>query len=833
MIISPPFLPASGLTADDASTPDPMMDFVDEFEIGHHGVWPVTFDRRSHCGIHLDPGTRGAGQAEPVRAIADGEVVAYRVCQNGIPDGTPNPTTGQPELNSNAGFVLLRHKTDTGDGRTIVYYSLYMHLMDMTRQESIVPQPLLKDAPDTGSPNALPKWLLDTTDGKDGVVQPGGSRKVYRKDMLGYVGKHQGVTHLHFEIFMASADKGADFTAWFDKVQIGVKKPTQPTTGDYWGHSYFVISGPQEFYPQPAGMDETWFPRVPGGSLGADDTLYVEAWFHKGQRFTRAWIDKGGNGNATLLTRGPIADPYDSASKHYEYDLYDRAMALYPACPSDGYEMLRFGRILSDHPTLTGAACATWIAVPFDENGTLGYVNIAPDAIKKLSDADFPFFTGWQKVDGENTPFNDAGRCDYATLCRLTGIRDSLPSAQPLEADPNNNNEVDLQLASYVQNTDGVSEKLRGMVFKARSEWDPSCNEERYKDLNDPYGFFGKQKDANPDGYTRFTGFLSKFQFLDKTPLAGQELWFFHPLAFIRHFRKCAWLSASEFKQLLPTEVLREAGAHGLYYEDVAYSRRRADLASTHRTPLNCALRKYSISTPERMAAFFGNSLQETQWLEKLHENNRSMWYYPWDGRGFLQLTHASNYIDYWDFRGRKAQISQTTRDALAHAQTQADQHRAQAQMYLADSVSGVTPVMIGWREQVSAEGQPVTPEDTFAPADSAGSYWAKMGMARYADRPTALERRGVTARRPPDPHHSHPNPPVGKIYYHSMNFRDASAVVNLPSAVGQPNRPFNGYIARCVAYAQALAILAEVKFPDASGVPSLGFPEGRIPRRD
>ncbi|MFS2168597.1 hypothetical protein ACCD09_33280, partial [Variovorax sp. Varisp62] len=77
-------------------------------------------------------------------------------------------------------------------------------------------------------------------------------------------------------------------------------------------------------------------------------------------------------------------------------------------------------------------------------------------------------------------------------------------------------------------------------------------NEERYKDLNDPYGFFGKQKDTNPDGYTKFTDFLAKFQFLDKTPLAGKELWFFHPLAFIRHFRKCEWFAAEEIAQCVP-----------------------------------------------------------------------------------------------------------------------------------------------------------------------------------------------------------------------------------------------------------------------------------------
>ncbi|MEX3986076.1 hypothetical protein AB4Y45_45225, partial [Paraburkholderia sp. EG287A] len=191
MIISPPFLPASGPTASDASKLDPMMDIIDQFEIGHHGVWPVTFDRRSHCAIHLNPGTQGAGRAEPVRAIADGEVVAFRVCKNGIPDGATDSKTGQPLLNSNAGFVLLRHRTDTGDGRTITYYSLYMHLLDMTSQEDIVPQP--NEPPETGSANALPKWLLDTAAGKDGTVQLGCTKRVYRKDILGYVGQHQGV----------------------------------------------------------------------------------------------------------------------------------------------------------------------------------------------------------------------------------------------------------------------------------------------------------------------------------------------------------------------------------------------------------------------------------------------------------------------------------------------------------------------------------------------------------------------------------------------------------------------------------------------------------------
>jgi len=683
MIISPPFLPASGLTCDDASKTDPMMDAVDQFEIGHHGVYPVAFDRRFHCGVHLNPGQ----QTEPVRAIADGEVVAYRVCRNAISDGAIDTSTGQPKLNSNAGFVLLKHTTDTGDGRTITFYSLYMHLLDMSGQQRVVPQPT--SPPEVGSPNALPKWLLDTAEGKSGVVQAGGGKKVYRKDVLGYMGKHQDVPHLHFEIFMTESD----FTAWFDHaghaVQLGNRNPTQPTSKDYWGHSYFVIRGPQEFVAQPAGTNAAWFPRTPGGSIGEHDTLYVEAWFNKGRRYTQAWIDRGNSNKVTLLTPNPVADPYDSATKHYEYDLYDRAVALYPGCPSDGYEMLRFGRILSDQPTLTGAALATWIAVPFNESGTQGYVNVARDAVIKLSDADFPFFKDWQKVSGDNTPFKEDGLCGYDELCRLTGVADPQATTgviQPLEYDRNNDNAANQRLAGYVRHAEGVRAKLRGLVCKARSEWDPSNNDDRYKNLNEPGGFFEKQKDTNPYGYAQFIEFLGKFQFLDKTPLAGQKLWYFHPLAFVRQFRRCGWLSMDDMTRCT-RRTIRERGR-----EVVRVSRNdligRLTNAGDRRPAhlhLNFQLivRKYGISTSTlRLAHLFGQLTAETGRLEFMLEGGEPRYFDKYEpgtdqgkklgntmigdgvrfkGRGLIQLTGRANYEKYGAFRARIFNVDATS----------------------------------------------------------------------------------------------------------------------------------------------------------------------------
>ncbi|KVZ92184.1 hypothetical protein WL22_01430 [Burkholderia ubonensis] len=808
MIISPPFLPVSGLTSNDASRPDPMMDAVDQLEIGHHGVYPVAFDRRFHGGIHLAPNE----QNEPVRAIADGDVVAYRVCKNALSDGRIDSATGQPELNSNAGFVLLRHTTDTGDGRTITYYSLYMHLLDMTEQEDIAPQP--NDPAETGSANALPKWLLDTAEGKDGVVQPGGTKKVYRKDMLGYVGRHQGVRHLHFEIFMADDD----FTAWFEqdghKVQLGEKNPVQPTSGDYWGHTYFVIPGAKDFVPQPAGMSDTWFPRVQGGSIGENDTLYVEAWFNKGRRYTQAWIDRGNSGSVILLTPDPVADPYDDETKQYEYDLYDRSVALYSDCPSDGFEMLRFGRILSDHPTLSGAACDTWVAVPVNENGNQGYVNIASDAIIKLSDADFPFFKDWQKVDEDNTPFNHDGLCGYDELCRLTGVADPQATSgmiSPLEYDRNNDDSANLQLAGYVRNAEGAREKLRGLVCKARSEWDPSDNDERYQGLNEPDGFFGKQKDTNPDGYAKFIEFLSKFQFLDKTSLAGQKLWFFHPLEFIRHFRKCGWLSKRETLQLIPEFIIRKPGSHNSNNQGIwepPKLRFAESLVDKYGKDLNNSMRKFKIDTPLRQACFIANATQETSWFKYLTEGNRADYavdlHNGWFGRGFLQLTNArgdmgggnNNYYKYFRFCGRNPSMPPGAQE-------------------------------LRWRNEIG--------RDVFHASHSAGAYWVWSGKSmpsetyplrpnvgsanKYADIAGINERKVIRT-----------NSGV-KVWYYNQSFVNCAASVNYPGSTGQSPPNMNGLVDRSTSFTNALIVLTDVHFFQSESRGNMTWPENFLRR--
>lgn len=678
MIISPPFLPAAGLTAGDneASPPglDPMMDLVDTFELAH-GIYPFAFDRRWHCGVHLMPST----QNEKVRAIADGEVVAYRVCQKAY-DG------GDGSLDSNAGFVLLKHSTETGEGRTITFYSLYMHLLDLNSYTSM-----------SADGGLLPAFLRTPSPGGDlepALAQSGSSTlRVRRKDVIGWIGGCHGQRHLHFEIFMTKPD----YDAYFGRTQLGSPAASMAAGSDCWGHSCFMIPAGKSFkrLPDGAGPDGKLkgiaFDALQAGQNAGQ--LFVEMFFHKGSKYTNVWAVTS-DGKRNLLTATPVKE------KDYEYDMYKRATALYPACASDGYELLRFGRILSTPVTLTTpAARATWMRVTFAA-GQEGYIDVSDDAILKLSDADFSTFMGWQKITEGNTPFSADGLCDIDALKKI--LKDVKDHQTPQDATLKQEYKKEDVLAQYVKSNASVREQLRGFICEAPSEWDSSHNEERYRKLKDE-GEFYHGDDA---GYAAFMKRLTSFQFWNKTGLdTEQKLWFFHPLAFVRNFRKCGWLSKGEFE---------------LVYSDSHYKRNSNptpdELRSKYLIPLNLATRKFGLVSPLRLAHFLGQGAVESGWLTSMQETSMTgvvlpgivhgkvknptsqlseaslgHWYgkidveddpwfrsekfnshggrisssYDWRngncdksdsqkfrGRGFKQLTGRSNYADYWVFRG-------------------------------------------------------------------------------------------------------------------------------------------------------------------------------------
>ncbi|WP_338340232.1 peptidase M23 [Burkholderia vietnamiensis] len=678
MIISPPFLPKAGLATPTGKNFDLMMDEVDKFECAH-GIYPIAFDRRWHCGVHLQPSTQSK-----VYAIADGEVVAYRVCQHGN-DEVPT-TDPKRRLTSNAGFVLLKHTTETGEGRTLTFYSLYMHLLSLSEYGKA-------GASDANLPEFLRKPSGATDRGQVTPAVAGGGKKVRRKDVLGWLGQYEGMPHLHFEIFMLPAD----FDTYFGRTQLGNSTPTPPTGTDWWGHAYFIIPAGTKFHRLPEKVNTHG--KLNGieftpGQEGENTSLplLVETYFRLGSKYTNVW-SVAQDGTRTLLTPQPVEE------KDYEYDLYKRATALYPSCPSDGYELLRFGRILSKDPKLAADARVTWIKVNWAADKA-GYIDVNNSSIHKFSDADFLPFAGWQKVSEGNTPFGSDGMCDLDSLKKI--VNDAAPHEVPAESGETTEAHKARVLSAYVKDNERVRQQLRGLICNAPSEWDSTNNDERYARLLDEGGFYH----GNEKGYNDFMKHLKDVQFWEETGLpAGQKLWFFHPLAFIRTFRKCGWVGKSEFENI---------------YADNRYNRNQnptpSQLRDTYLRPLNVTTRKYGLTSPARLAHFIGQgaiesnclaSMQETSMLGEIKGNrfygktinpaskepeatlghwygkNSSeddAWYrsekfnshgvritrsYDWRngncdavdsqkfrGRGFKQLTGRSNYAAYWTFRG-------------------------------------------------------------------------------------------------------------------------------------------------------------------------------------
>jgi predicted chitinase len=747
MIISPPFLPPSGLTAGDSDAIDPMMDALDCFGASH-GNYPIGLDRRWHAGLHLVPDD----QYLPVRAIADGEVVAFRVCQKPISDGFNNG-------NSNAGFVLLKHTTETGENRKLTFYSLYMHLLDLDAMNQLG---IFHPVDDLGNqkPHALLLWLQCPT----GAAVSGGGRKVWRKDTLGYLGKLQDLHQMHFEIFMTQGD----FRAYFDATQLGHTNVRTPAGTDYWGHSYYVIPAGEVFRALPPGTDKE--NRLNGikfdvaQSGQSEHPLQVEVYFHKGDKYTNVW-SVGDNGARTLLTETPVVE------KGYEYDLYNRATKLYPACPSDGYELLRFGRILSTPATLgathessrplgsgqtgpvLGKPCATWFLVTF-VGGKRGYIDINDDAIRKLSDADFPFFMGWHKISESasdspartSAPFDHDGLWDLDKLTQIVraAAGETSPNFDATYASHLDDAEkkTDAQqknhaLRRYVRDPDHVvvRDLLRCFVCEAPSEWDSTHLDARYgKLLEAGEHFEGKQA-----AYDKFLAFVRKMQFWDATGLpAGEKLWFFHPLAFIRHFRKCGWLSMSETVRSIRSSI-RENGKEVAVISKSEVIDRLTKAAE--RRPANIFVnlqnmaRKYGISdSPMRLAHLFGQLTAETGRMQYMLEGGGPSYFDKYEpsqpegrvlgntmigdgarfkGRGLVQLTGRVNYENYGKYRGKIFNTDSTS------------------SLLLSDPYS--TCDASGWywssKQRFRAINDPVTYKSKLEPFGGLGiNYWADLG---------------------------------------------------------------------------------------------------------
>lgn len=638
-------------------------------------------------------------------------------------------------------------------------------------------------------------------------------KKVYRKDVLGGTGRVYGHSEqVHFEI-CCDADNLKKIIGRHPTWQDPQHPPAKDgRTDSVFGNFYVYLPAAT---PTSNTAPADHLRHDTGSTLGAAQWIkldYGDGGTTPGACVLTSYSTTGQSGNARTDNDAEYNLYKDATDRH---NIVIKAHPHAQSSPSGWYELLRFGRNLGRSDTGKDPLpdnAAHWRKIKTIAGNEIWADLNAPGSYK-FSDADFLPQFGWNCYDDDIADKDQ--RCDSLKLKALIRTQDDQP-------DPDRNKD-DVKLSRRLGDKD-VARALRRTICKFPSEWDRGTISQRYGWLNEmEYGF----KDR-PDDWKRFENHLKAISF-DKLPqeyLNAQ--WHFHPTEFIKLFRKCGWLSEKEFKQLLPLMVLRGKETSAAW-EQVAPNNAKEkenSVFTAHRIPLNQAFRKYGITTPQRMAAFFGNSIQETAWWGKLHEGNSTQWYSPWDGRGFLQLTHPANYIQYWKFRGRH--IDAQGEKSLLSAYKKADEARKSkdegisksANQYLADGVSGVTLQMKEWRNLVGQNGPEM--KDATDAADSAGVYWAWMDMARYADEQIKIERRTAAT------------PHGVKVYYRSEAFWRAAAKVNLPKKLNDSySTSLNGFVDRCVPWAQALAVLTEMTFPPNSGVVKLDYPEGHVPRRE
>ena len=516
-----------------------------------------------------------------------------------------------------------------------------------------------------------------------------------------------------------------------------------------------------------------------------------------------------------------------------DVDLYEEANTIANAyaqqaskpTPVSIYELLRFGRTIGSD-TLHPADVPYWRKVAYP--GGVGWVNLHAQGTHAFSDADFPYWRGWQPISDDP---NADSRCDSSSLLDLIlqeTSNDSVAARANQIANPAAEQQRKAKVLAKISNAD-IQARLARTICKFPTEWEKSSVANRWQWLTTETPADGGPL-AGPylqkEDFPKFQAHAEALCFWEEANLGISSLhWHFHPIEFIQQFRKCGWLSRDEMIQLFPKTAMRPKSKTTWVSESVSVSTR---IIATYQVDLNKATRRYGIVTPLRMAAFYGNTMQETQWFATLAEkinkkkkivngkpvitNGKTVMeddpprYAPWVGRGFMQLTWPDNYIKYWRFKGKS--VSDDLAEKLHNAAHKADVTRTNASL---EALEADVPIeMKQWRNDLG--------NNASAAADSAGAYWAWSRATTNADN----EPSNIRATKP-----------AGKLslpYYTSVGFGQVAATVN----VGHPSTNYasvNGIVARFQAYNTCEAVLLDTPtFPSAGGK-SLSAPENYVPR--
>jgi len=599
------------------------------------GPYPMGKNRFWHGGVHVHPSDR----TTPIRAIADGEVVAYRY------DETDSTDAYFDKVPYSRSFVLLKHETELGQTTLgtakLTFYSLYMHLRAWgevkgktgAQAVNFLRKTVAEHAQLDGSGQPVPgkhkhpavvkahvECVAPTADGACRCNS--GYERVRRGDILGYCGS--------IPDNMSTPSRGIHFEIFFDDVAF-----LDNAIKTVWGRCVLTseLNVLEELQVKEIIAVDPAKPLAVAKEESADGykkiTVEKHSYWVSDDQITSAEVDASPpkNNNQT--------------AKKSQYHANSGKLHCYRKNPGRNQKTLPKGTPIVPwvdpwmkagefrEETVDGK---TWVQVYIPDTNSIYWAE--KSTLHFTSDADWLDF---HKVE-EHGLFSKDGFIDD------DGIQKLCDACEKDRADKN------LTALSVDQ------DKLQHLITCHPTEWSKQDISKRFTRVTQED--FGAAK-LTPEQFTKLTAHIERLSFWEQVPglPVATTLWHVHPIRFIEQLAKCMWLSKNELELIYPEKIGSD--------EEISHGT-KTEVREKYRADINKCCYRYGINSRLRQAHLFGQGAVESfslnQMLEKAsgtqYENSKMLGNcQPGDGprfkgRGFKQLTGHFNYAEYWCFRG-------------------------------------------------------------------------------------------------------------------------------------------------------------------------------------
>lgn len=511
------------------------------------GPYPMGKNRFWHGGVHVHPSDRSI----PIRAIADGQIVAYRY------DDTDSTDAYFDKVPYSRSFVLLKHEAELGETTLgtskLTFYSLYMHLRawgevkGKTGAQAVNflrktvaehaqlngnGQPVQDKHKHTAVIKAHVECVAPTADGT--CRCDSGYQRVRRGDILGYCGS--------IPDNMTTPSRGIHFEIFFDNVAF-----LDNAVKTVWGRCVLTreLSILEDLQLKETIIVDPSKPLTVGKDEGEDGYRKIFLGKHS------YWVSDD----------QIISDEVDASApnkkqttKQMQYRSRAGELHCYGKNPSKNHKTLSKGTQIipwTDPLMKVGefqeemVDGKIWIQIYIPDANKLYWAE--KSTLSYISDADWPDFHKFE----EHGLFSKDGFIDDDGLRKL---------CEAFEKD-----RADKNLSALATHEDN----LRRLITCHPTEWSKRDITGRFARVTQED--FGVAK-LTSEQFTKLTAHIERLSFWEQVPglPTATTLWHTHPIKFIEHLAKCMWLSKTELELIYPEKS-------------------RSDEELSHGTPTKCA----------------------------------------------------------------------------------------------------------------------------------------------------------------------------------------------------------------------------------------------------